>query len=79
MNKKDQFIISGLNQFGLGVNAVITDDPQVFAGRIMQFFKGSTVTVWANQEKQVILRVNGDFFIHFNKEGKRVASVEIQG
>jgi len=79
MNKKDQFIISGLNQLGLGVNAVIPDDPQIFAGRIMQFFKGSTITVWADQEKQTILRVNGDFLIHFKKEGKRVVSVEIQG
>lgn len=79
MNKKDQFIISGLNQLGLGVNAIIPDDPQMFAGRIMQYFKGSTVTVWANQEKQTTLRVNDDFLIHFKKEGKRVSSVEIQG
>lgn len=79
MNKKDQFIISGLNQLGLGVNAIIPDDPQMFAGRIMQYFKGSTVTVWANQEKQTTLRVNDDFLIHFKKEGNRVASVEIQG
>ena len=79
MNKKDQFIISGLNQLGLGVNAIIPDDPQMFAGRIMQFFKGSTVTVLANQEKQTTLRVNDDFLIHFKKEGNRVSSVEIQG
>ena len=79
MNKKDQFIISGLNQLGLGINAVIPDDPQLFAGRIMQFFKGSTATVWDNQEKQTTLKINDDFLIHFKKEGKRVVSVEIQG
>lgn len=80
MDGRNSFIISILSYLGLGINAVISENPELFAGRLNTFCKDMTVKVQSVKENEVILNVSkGEhpFLIIYKKEGSRVKSIEI--
>lgn len=75
--EKDKFIVSVLNSLGLGVNAMIPRNAEMFASRMCQIINGIDVKVKASTENALVLTINDDFDLCYDKEGSRVTSLEV--
>ena len=78
MDKKDEFIVSVLSSLGLGVNAMIPKNAEMFASRMKQTINGINVGVGSVSDDGLTLIINNSFSLEYKKEGSRVVSVEVK-
>ena len=74
-----EFIISILETLGLGKNGVMTNDAQLFAGRLNELCKVSVSLIGITNDKVSFRIGNGkeSFRINYRLSGRRIVSLEI--
>lgn len=75
--EKDNFIVSVLNSLGLGVNAMIPRNAEMFASRMKQTINGIDVKVKASTDNALVLTINDGFDLCYDKDGVRVTSLAV--
>jgi len=75
--EKDKFIVSVLNSLGLGVNAMIPRNAEMFASRMCQTINGIDVKVKASTENALVLTINDGFDLCYDKDGVRVTNLAV--
>ena len=77
MEQKDSFIVSVLNSLGLGVNAMIPKNVEMFASRMKQTINGIKVEVHSVTDNSLILDINDGFSLEYEKNESRVTSLKV--
>lgn len=75
--EKDNFIVSVLNSLGLGVNAMIPRNAEMFASRMKQTINGIDVKVKASTDNALVLTINNSFDLCYDKDGVRVTNLAV--
>lgn len=75
--EKDNFIVSVLNSLGLGVNAMIPRNAEMFASRMKQTINGIDVKVKAATDDALVLTINDGFDLCYDKDGVRVTNLAV--